>query len=176
MIIVVDEPTSSVKYGSVVAAPYISELMEKLLPYLEYRSKIEDVSYTVKNYVGMNINSAVEELKKDKIAFEVLGNGSTVIAQTPSANDAVTLPFSKIILYTEKSDRENIIAPSLVGLSVSEALAKATSSGLNVKIIGGGTNLQNSAYIIVEQSIPPNMMVKRGSVIVLRIISQDFED
>ena len=176
MIIVVDEPTSSVKYGSVVAAPYISELMEKLLPYLEYRSKIEDVSFTVKNYVGMNINSAVEELKQDKITFEVLGNGNTVIAQTPSANDVITVKLSKIILYTEESDSENIIAPSLVGLSVSEALAKATRSGLNVKIIGGGTNLQNSAYVIVEQSIPPNMMVKRGSVIVLRIISQDFED
>ena len=105
-----------------------------------------------------------------------MGNGNTVIAQTPSANDVITVKLSKIILYTEESDSENIIAPSLVGLSVSEALAKATRSGLNVKIIGGGTNLQNSAYVIVEQSIPPNMIVKRGSVIVLRIISQDFED
>ena len=175
MIIVVDEPTDTVKYGSVVAAPYISELMEKVLPYLEYKSKAEDVSFTVESYVGMNVNSAIDELKKAKIAYEVVGNGDTVISQTPSAGDVITLPLSRIILYTVDREQENTVVPSLVGLSAAEAIAKATNAGLNIKIIGG-TGLTGGNFIITEQSLPPDLMVKRGSVIVLRIISHDFSD
>ena len=174
MIIVVDEPTDTVKYGSVVAAPYISELMEKVLPYLEYKSKAEDVSFTVESYVGMNVNSAIDELKKAKIAYEVVGNGDTVISQTPSAGDVITLPLSRVILYTVE-EQENTVVPSLVGLSAAEAIAKATNAGLNIKIIGG-TGLTGGNFIITEQSLPPDLMVKRGSVIVLRIISHDFSD
>ncbi len=175
MIIVVDEPTDTVKYGSVVAAPYISELMEKVLPYLEYKSKAEDVSFTVESYVGMNVNSAIDELKKAKIAYEVVGNGDTVISQTPSAGDVITLPLSRIILYTVDREQENTVVPSLVGLSAAEAIAKATNAGLNIKIIGG-SGLSGGNFIITEQSLPPDLMVKRGSVIVLRIISHDFSD
>ena len=175
MIIVVDEPTDTVKYGSVVAAPYISELMEKVLPYLEYKSKAEDVSFTVESYVGMNVNSAIDELKKAKIAYEVVGNGDTVISQTPSAGDVITLPLSRIILYTVDREQENTVVPSLVGLAAAEAIAKATNAGLNIKIIGG-TGLTGGNFIITEQSLPPDLMVKRGSVIVFRIVSHDFSD
>ena len=176
MIIVVDEPSDTVKYGSVVAAPYISELMEKLLPYLEYKAKNQDTSFTVENYIGMNVNSAIEELRTSKITYEIVGNGDTVISQAPSAGDVIALPVSRIILYTIEKEAETTIVPSLVELSAANAIAKATNAGLCIRIIGGGTGLKNGNYIIVEQSIPPDMIVKRGSVIVLRIISQDFLD
>ena len=68
MIIVVDEPTSAVKYGSVVAAPYISELMEKILPYLEYKRNSDEINYTVDSYIGMNINTVISKLKNSKTA------------------------------------------------------------------------------------------------------------
>ena len=52
IIIVVDEPTSSVKYGSFVAAPYVSAFLEKALPYLGYTSTGEIQEIQVENYVG----------------------------------------------------------------------------------------------------------------------------
>ena len=176
MIIVVDEPTSTVKYGSVVAAPYISELMEKVLPYLEYKSNIEETSLTVDNYVGMNVNSAVKKLKEAKIAYEVIGSGDTVISQTPSSGDVVTVSLSKIILYTVNSESDWVRVPNLIGLSSSEAISKATNAGLSIKLIGTGSISPDGYDKTVEQSLPPDSVIKRGSVIVLRIIHEGFED
>ena len=150
--------------------------MEKVLPYLEYKAKNQDTSFTVENYIGMNVNSAIEELRTSKITYEIVGNGDTVISQAPSAGDVIALPVSRIILYTIEKEAETTIVPSLVELSAANAIAKATNAGLCIRIIGGGTGLKNGNYIIVEQSIPPDLIVKRGSVIVLRIISQDFLD
>ena len=176
MIIVVDEPTSTVKYGSVVAAPYISELMEKVLPYLEYKSTAEDTNYTIENYVGMNINSALGKIKATKIAYEIVGNGDTVLSQMPLAGDKITTSLSKIILYTTDIESDKVKVPNLLGLIATEAITKATNAGLSIKIIGSNGFLVDGLGVIAEQSIPPDMMVKRGSVILLRIIREGFED
>ena len=97
-IIVVDEPSSTVKYGSVVAAPYISALFEKILPYYEYKSSLPSVEITVNDYVGKTLEEATAELKKAGIEYEVVGSGDTVLRQSPSGGDRITLPLSKIIL------------------------------------------------------------------------------
>ena len=176
MIIVVDEPTSTVKYGSVVAAPYISELMEKVLPYLEYKSSGEEINFKVDNYIGMNVNSAVKKLSDSKISYEVVGNGNTVISQTPSANDVITTSLSKVILYTVNDKEESVTVPNLMGLSSIEAISKATNAGLNIKLIGTGGTIPDGYDKIVEQSLPPDLIVKRGSVIILRVVHEGFED
>ena len=176
MIIVVDEPQSTVKYGSVVAAPYISELMEKVLPYLEYKSNAENSTVTVESFVGMNVKSAEKKLKDAGLSYEIIGSGETVIAQTPSANDQITAPLSKIILYTEKETNNAVKVPSFIGLSAGEAIILATNSGLNIKLIGGGSLSPDGLDKVIEQSLPVNEEVKRGSVILLRIVHEGFED
>ena len=176
MIIVVDEPTSAVKYGSVVAAPYVSQLMEKILPYLEYKKNAEEINYEVDNYVGMNINTVTSKLKSEKINYEVIGGGSTVISQTPAAGDVVNSNISKIIIYTINEEIERVKAPNLVGLSAMKAIEQATNSGLNVRLTGSIKNLLDGYDIITEQSLIPGEEYKRGSVIVLRVINKEFED
>ena len=176
MIIVVDEPNSNVKYGSVVAAPYISALMEKVLPYLEYKSSAEEINITVDNYVGMNIKSVEDKLKKMKMEYEIVGTGDTVISQTPSGGDSITIALSKIILYTSDIRYENSIVPTLTGLTTSEAIKAAINSGLNIKLSGAGASSPDADDIIIEQSLPPGEEVKRGSVIILRAINNSFED
>lgn len=176
MIIVVDEPTSAVKYGSVVAAPYVSQLMEKILPYLEYKKNAEEINYEVDNYVGMNINTVTSKLKSEKINYEVIGGGSTVISQTPAAGDVVNSNISKIIIYTINEEIERVKAPNLVGLSAMKAIEQATNSGLNIRLTGSIKNLLDGYDIITEQSLIPGEEYKRGSVIVLRVINKEFED
>ena len=177
VIIVVDEPTSQVKYGSVVAAPYVSELLEKTLPYLEYNEKNEKINVTVGNYVGMNIDSAKESLKADGIHYEVIGNGSVVLSQTPSANDTVTLPLSKVILYTERdTESETVTVPTLIGLNIAEAIRRAVSSGFNIRLLGGTGVAVDRNDIVTEQSLPPGETKKRGTVITLRAVTTEFED
>ena len=172
-IIVVDEPTSNVKYGSVVAAPYISCLMEKILPYLEYKSNSEEINITVSDYVGMSVSAAKEMLKKQGLAFEIVGSGSVVMRQTPSGGDTITMALSKIILYTDVGAPTDISVPSLLGMTLSDAIKTALGCGLNVKLLGVSPSAKD---IVTEQSLPPDMMTKSGSVIVIRAIENDFED
>lgn len=176
MIIVVDEPTSNVKYGSVVAAPYISMLMEKLLPYFEYKSNAEEVNVTIDNYVGMNINSAVNKLKENKIEYEIIGSGDTVISQTPSGGDVITVALSKVILYTEKTDAATSAVPTLTGMTLTEAIKAATNAGLSIRLSGIESTAPDALDIVIEQSLPPGAVVNRGSVIIIRSIHKDFED
>ncbi len=176
MIIVVDEPTSNVKYGSVVAAPYISALMEKVLPYLEYKSTAESINYQIEDYTGMNINSATAKLKEAKLHYEIVGNGDTVIKQTPSGGDTVTVALSKIILYTSNEEETSSKVPNLIGLTLAEAIKVATNEGLSIKLAGIGATEPNANDVIIEQSLPPDKTVKRGSVIVIRAINNNFSD
>ena len=176
MIIVVDEPTSNVKYGSVVAAPYISMLMEKILPYLEYRSSAEPFEYTVENYSGMNINSVKQMLLKEKINYEIVGNGNTVIKQIPSGGEKITTALGKIIIFTEKTDIEKSTVPNLVGMSLADAIKSATESGLNIRLSGMGAVCPTGSDIVTEQSLPPGKIVENGSIIILRAIKKNHSD
>ncbi len=173
VIIVVDEPNSQVKYGSTVAAPYVSAFLEKALPYLEYR-KTDDTNIKIDNYVGMSKDTAIKDLSKNKIAYEVVGSGNIIIAQTPSAGEIFSTNVSKIILYTNSPPDKYTIVPKLVGLSPAEATKLAINTGLNIKFtsyVG-----YNGISIISEQSIPEGSRVLRGTVITLRILATDFED
>ncbi len=176
MIIVVDEPTSNVKYGSVVAAPYVSMLMEKLLPYLEYKSTAEEINYTVEGYVGMNINTAKEKLKEAKIEYEIVGGGDTVVGQTPSGGDVITTALSKVILYTSGESADSVTVPNLIGMSLTDAIRTAINAGLNIRLSGAGATEPDAFDTVTEQSLPPSSRTKRGSVIVIRAINESYED
>ena len=176
VIIVVDEPTSSVKYGSVVAAPYVSELLSVVLPHLEYESSKEEVLFTVDSYVGKSVSEAVKELDGLKIGYEIIGSGETVIAQTPSVGDTVIGSLSRIILYTEESEKPLKSVPNLVGLSAYDATVLAIANGLNIKFEGITESRPSDKYTVIEQSLPIGARVVDGTVIVLKIMKTDFED
>ena len=169
-IIVVDEPTSAVKYGSVVAAPYISNLFAKILPYLEYQSSEERTYIEVDSYVGLSVEEAVSKLKESGLSYEIVGDGDKIISQTPGENDVITHKHSKIIIYTEEAV-ELVTVPNLVGRTVSEATKIAIDAGLNLSISGsfyGGE--------VISQSLPLGAVVKRGEVIRIVTLVTDFED
>lgn len=170
MIIVVDEPTSAVKYGSVVAAPYISNLMSKILPYLEYESTEEKINIKVESYVGLRVADAEKQLKDAGLEYETVGTGEIVISQTPGSNDYISRKNSKIILYTTK-ENEFVTVPDFVGMNVEEAVKKAINSGLNITLSGSG-----NGGTVVYQSLPLGATVKRGEVIKLKTMITDFED
>jgi len=171
VIIVVDEPTSSVKYGSVVAAPYVSQFLEKALPYLEFKSKSSS-TVSIDNYVGLSVEAAKNKLNENKIAYEIVGNGSVVTAQTPTANSIFYMPISKVILYTETKKEDPVTVPKLVGLKINDATKFALNNGLNIRFSG----IFDSDCVISYQSLPEGTKVKRGTVITLRAIKTDYED
>jgi stage V sporulation protein D (sporulation-specific penicillin-binding protein) len=169
-IIVVDEPTTQVKYGSVVAAPYISNLFSKILPYLGYESTEEKINIQVDNYIGKSVPEAIAAIKEIGLEYEIVGDGEKIIGQTPGYDDTVTHKNTKIILYTTYT-QDYITVPDLVGLSVADATAKAINSGLNISLSGSCTG-----GIIISQSLPLGAIVKRGEAIKLQAMIVDYED
>lgn len=176
VIIVVDEPTCAVKYGSVVAAPYVAEVMAKALPYLGYAREGGDDEITVENYVGMHVETAKKKLSDAKIPFEVVGGGSTVLRQTPTGGESVTASLSRVILYTEETPPDTIIVPSLVGKSAAEANRIAVDAGFNICIRGVKDFLSVDGAKVAAQSLPEGTLAKRGDVIVLTLLYYDSED
>ena len=176
MIIIADEPTSTVKYGSVVAAPYVSKVLEKILPYLNYKSSAPEINVTVDNYVGLNVETAKKLITSAGLAYEIVGSGDKVLAQTPKGVESVTLPLSRIILYTEIVEDEFVAVPSLVGLTTEAAIRLASNSGLNIYITGNELCNLSKINIVCEQSLEAGSKVKRGSVIKIRAITTEFED
>ena len=176
LIIVVDEPTSQVKYGSVVAAPYVSMLYERILPYLDFKSENPETNTAVDNYVGLSVDEVKSKLEKERIAYEIIGNGNRVIKQTPDSGDILTYPLSKILLYTEEMDDEKAFVPNVVGLSLSDAIRKILDAGLNIRISGNGATNPSACDKVISQSITSGTEVKRGDVITIRAIKEDYED
>ena len=67
VLIVCDEPLGSTIYGSMVAAPYISNLLEEVLPYLGVETSYDEdyqkkAHVNVWNYVGFTVESATMNL------------------------------------------------------------------------------------------------------------------
>ena len=176
MIIVVDEPQSQVKYGSVVAAPYISAYLTEALPYLEYASTKESDSITLNNYVGMNANTVKKELSLAGISYTVIGDGDVIVSQVPSAGVSISLAESKIYLYTVRREDDTVTVPNLSGLTASEANISAQSLGLNVKFIGVTDREYRDRLTVVKQSLIPGDSVPIGTVIELTVLKTDFED
>ena len=176
VIIVADEPNSTVKYGSVVAAPYVSDLLESVLPYLEYTRTGECTDTVIANYVGMNVNSALSIIKQQNLSYEIVGNGNVVLAQTPSADSSFDYKLSKIILYTEKVNAEYITVPNLIGMNASAATRAAINCGFNIRFDGLSSDKLTASDTVSSQSLLPGASVPIGSVITITVINLKFED
>ena len=174
VIIVVDEPTSSVKYGSVVAAPYVSAFLSEALPYLEYEAEGSSSHVSVVNYVGYSTDDAAAELKRLGIAYEIVGNGKTVISQTPSANESFLYANSKVILYTDDKKLLYAVVPNVVGMTIEEANKIITNAGLNIRIKNSA--ISGKSATVISQSLTSGSAVEKNSIIELEIVYLDFED
>ena len=175
VIIVVDEPQSQVKYGSVVAAPYVSALLSEVLPYLDYKSSAQSVEYTTESYVGMNISSAKNLLDEKKVSYKVIGDGSVVLAQTPAEGVEITPALSTVYLYTTKETENTAVVPNLIGMTLADANRALINSGLNV-YIEMGTENRGEILTVTRQDYPEGTVLPVGTVVKIYAIATDFED
>ena len=103
IIIIVDEPSCENVFGSYVAAPYVANCLEKMLPVLgvepDYSaSEAAKLEVEVGNYLGMMSFSARELIEKAGLNVEIIGNGEKVTAQVPSFGSYLSKLNGKIIL------------------------------------------------------------------------------
>ncbi|MBP3495468.1 MAG: PASTA domain-containing protein [Clostridia bacterium] len=179
VIILVDEPTIGSKYGSVVAAPYVSSLMELILPYLGFKAEynendLEHIQVEVPNLISKSIYDIKSELKD--ISYEIIGNGDTVITQMPLAGSKIYKKTGKIILYTGMDLERTVIVPNVVGMSPEKANLLLTNSGLNIKIEGSTNFKIGQGATVVSQYPSALTTVRKGEVITIKILFSEEKD
>lgn len=87
VLMIVDEPSGYVYYGSVTAAPYAGRVFERIFDYtaLEPSVKAETPRpLKMPDLIGMSAEDAAKRLKEMGLYFETAGEGGTVTASLPA--------------------------------------------------------------------------------------------
>ena len=167
ILIMVDEPSQGVLYGSVIAAPYMGALMEDILPYIGVEKDVSiDNSVKVPYLMGLTLEEAV--LQAEGFEYEVIvkGNGQYVTNQVPRPSAVIDRTNKIITLYTgDAVEEQTVTVPNLIGKRAFAANQMIINAKLNICIEGTDNYMSGAGAIVVEQSIPAGTKVSPGTVI-----------
>jgi stage V sporulation protein D (sporulation-specific penicillin-binding protein) len=181
-IILVDEPTKGVLYGSVVAAPYLANVMRDILPYLGVEAvytdkELANLAREVPSLVGFYDTIAEAEAELRGFTVEIVGSGRVVKSQSPAPGAMVESQNAKLILYTdEEVEKTRVTVPDLLGKTAVSANEILANHGLNIRIEGTNNYMSGSGAVAIRQSHAPGTQVERGTVITVTFRNQDADD
>ncbi len=183
-IIIVDEPTKGTLYGSVVAAPYVGNLMAQALPHLGVEAvyteeELKKLALETPTLEYWSVNAATQFANTVGFEVEVIGDGNLVLSQTPAAGVKVEPDSAKIILYTTKESmqsKKTVKVPDLTGLTATAANGTLARLGLNIKISGTKNYMSGTGAVVVEQYPAAGTEVEIGSVIEVTFRYLDDKD
>ena len=182
VLIMVDEPTSGVLYGSYVAAPYVANVMEVALPYLGVEAvyteqELANMAVTVPNVVGWSPSYAQSYAEDLGFTVEIVGEGGVVRSQSPTSNVKVESDKAKLILYTETgAERVMVKVPDLSGMTAVAANETLAARGLNIRIEGTNNYLSGTGAVAIRQSLAAGTEVERGTVVTVTFRNKDDND
>lgn len=188
VIIIVDEPTKGSLFGSTVAAPYVGNVMETILPYLGVEAvysekELDRLTVTTPGCTGWTGSYAKKTYEKNPYNLKVIivGDENDVVRkQYPEKGTVMEKSSGVLILYTGTSSSEiqveNVAVPDVTGMSAKAANQLLINSGLNVRITGTKNYLSGTGATVVSQSIEKGTMVPRGTVVEVRFLSLDGDD
>lgn len=172
VIIIVDEPTTGLLYGSTVAAPYVKNVMETVLPYLGVEAvytekELENQAITVPNYLYYKASLAQSYAEKRGLQVEIIGDADGVVyKQYPESGTVIEKSSGRLILYTErKAEPETVIVPDVTGMTALAANQTLVNAGLNIRILGTKNYIYGFQPTVIAQSIEKGTTVARGTVV-----------
>ena len=176
VIIMVDEPTSGVLYGSTVAAPYVGNVMETILPYLGVEAvytdaELKKTTVTIpQDCLYWTTSTAKKFFASYGIDVEIVGDPEGLVyKQFPEKGTVVERTGAKVILYTEKgADPDMVKMIDVTGDTVVAATQKLIERGLNIRI-EGTKNYTGSSVKVISQSLPEGAEVPRGTVVEITV-------
>ena len=183
VIIIVDEPTVGSAYGSVVAAPYVSKLMELILPYMGIEasyseSDTEHKQITIEDYISLPVEEAEKNLRARGIKYEIIGTGDMVISQIPSKGSIIYEKTGRVLLYTVRGEEEYLMTevPSLIGKTPQEANILLSYNKLNIKITGSKNFNVGDSVKIISQYPSAGEQVRVGEVVTVYLLHTDEKE
>lgn len=167
MLVMVDEPTMGVYYGSVVAVPVVLDVFSEVLPYLGYypeytAEELKELDVKAPSIEGQSVESAKATLEKSGLVAKVIGTGPHVVAQVPVRGNSVPRG-GVVVLYTDEGYKEEFVeAPLLIGKTFEEANALITNAGLNMKANGA---YKRKGALAISQNWQEGAVLSRGTII-----------
>lgn len=165
MLIIVDEPNVDLGGGALcapIAADVIKETMSVLSIEPHYNETEAKNSIKTPSLIGMSLNDAKTNLSNKNIKFKIIGDGDSVIDQSPSVNTIISNNGS-VVLYTKKDNKHTTKVPNFIGLTVSQANKLASDNNINLVI--SGNNVSNASVVAYSQDIDADTIVEQGSVV-----------
>ncbi|MBQ3297963.1 MAG: penicillin-binding protein [Bacilli bacterium] len=118
---------------------------------------INITKYQVESFINQKTENVKLDLSAKGIKYQVIGNGSKVINQSPNSGDIMT---NNDIIYLITND-SSMKVPSVQGLSSKVGKDILQKLGLKVKLDGVG--------YVTEQSVAPGTAITNGMEITLKL-------
>lgn len=172
VLIVVDEPNVPVDFGSVVAAPYVKDVLLNTLQYMNIEPDFGEAGelrqVTVPDVTKLDLAVAAEKLEDEGFMYLMDGTG-TVKEQMPAPGTVVD-EGTTILLYMEtKSTHDDtegmVVVPDLTGMTIMEAGQLLEEYKLQLGIQGEGE--------AIYQNPAPNTLVPEGTKIMVEFKKPD---
>lgn len=166
--------------GGNIAAPMCGQLIARILDYMgvEKQYTAEELSasdVSVPALVGLDLSAAEKTLATVGLKVRVEGDGPAVTGQIPGAG--LSIPGgSTVILYmgTQIPD-DRVEIPDVKGMTASQAKAALEEKGLFMRVTGV-TRDYDDMVVATHQSIDPNSLVSRGTVVEVRFVDNSVID
>lgn len=179
VLVMIDEPEAGQYFGGVIAAPVVGRIMENTLQYLGVEKVLteeeQNQEIQVVNAVGKTAEEAKQFVVDAGFKYSIEGNGDTVVKQVPQSG--VRLPKGTVILlYTEETEPQTVTVPSVANCTVLQANNIIVSSGLNMKVSGGGNGVAQAGDAFAASQEPAaGTVVEKGSVVYVEFRHLDVE-
>jgi stage V sporulation protein D (sporulation-specific penicillin-binding protein) len=180
ILLLLDKPTNKSGVfisGGNMAAPVVGRILSEILPYLGVQPVYTDeekqnLDISVPKMTDKSVEEATQLLKKQGFTVRVVGDGTTVTDQLPSANITVA-PGSQVILYAGTDKPSNTVtAPELYGKSFADAKKALEDAGLFIK--SGGTLSSTASAVVSTQSVKKGEQVLAGSVVEVVLVDKSI--
>lgn len=175
-LILYDGAHSYSTYGGNIVAPVVASVMSYTLPYLGVEAvysddELESIDVWEPYVNSYNLTSAKAQLQSAGLNIKVVGDGTTVVAQSPQGGTSIP-KGSTVILYTDETEPKYVTVPDVDGYTESYVRSVFESLGLNLKA-SGSTSYYAEAR---SQSIAAGESVPEGTVIEVGFILSDTND
>lgn len=179
LLVMADMPNKKIGYyGSTVAVPTARMILEDVLPYMginpEYtEEELKNLDVKIPLLEGP-LNDAKATLDGLGINYEVIGEGSEVIMQSPVTGSSVA-KGGRVYLYTDpEAETEYTEVPNLLGLTPGIANESIAYAGLNFVATGASTSRTDA--VVSKQSIEKGKKVPKGTTIELEFMVYENQD
>lgn len=145
VLVIVDEADKASDYGSVTAAPFARDIIEKTLNYMgiqkETGSENKEAQVAVPDVTGLSVKEAASVLEDSGLKYMLDSGGASVVGQMPAPGAWAPLD-SVVMLYADGSVETGgnafVEVPDVTGCSISGANRLLASCGLKMRISGSG--------------------------------------